>query len=225
MKDFKDLERFREHLDAEIKILELNDQGEEPDRIRRIEAREWEFYAEHVRDDDNALLENIKKAANHEGDLPEKTEILGYVLLLYRFGSWKQVKAAAGLSQKSEDGNLCCEQGVLKGAPEDIYELQKRESEFCRKHKNDSDEELLEYIRNIAVQLGKVPSKREVPGFIYIKSRFGPWPRVLEKAGLKETKQDFMQTEKNTKAAANSKNKARRRRRQLIKALANNFNK
>jgi hypothetical protein len=66
--------------------------------------------------------------------------------------------------------------------------LLNREAEFARQHKDDSDEALLQYIRDCAEKLGHIPKKHEVIGFTYLKSRFGPWPRVLEKAGLKELK-------------------------------------
>ena len=64
-------------------------------------------------------------------------------------------------------------------------ELLRREAEFVRCHKGDSDEELIKYLRDCAQELGHIPKKREVPGFTYIKGRLGPWPRVLERAGLK----------------------------------------
>lgn len=67
-------------------------------------------------------------------------------------------------------------------------EFLRREAEFARTHKRYTDEELLQYLRNCAVELGHTPLKKEVPGFTYLKSRLGPWPRVLEKAGLKEPK-------------------------------------
>jgi hypothetical protein len=62
----------------------------------------------------------------------------------------------------------------------------RREEEFAARHRNDTDEELLQYLKKSAAELGRIPFKREVVGFTYLKSRFGPWPRVLEKAGLKE---------------------------------------
>ena len=65
-------------------------------------------------------------------------------------------------------------------------ELLKRESEFAKQHRHDSDEELLEYLRTVAEKLGKCPTLHEVEGFAYIKKRLGPWPRILEKAGLKK---------------------------------------
>ncbi len=61
-----------------------------------------------------------------------------------------------------------------------------REATFTQRHKNDTDEQLLEYIRSCSKRLGHIPRKREIEGYTYIKNRLGPWPRVLEKAGLKE---------------------------------------
>jgi hypothetical protein len=70
----------------------------------------------------------------------------------------------------------------------DNKDLLKIEADFAKKHKHDTDEELMQYLRNAARKLGHLPKKREVPGYALIKSRFGPWPRVLEMAGLKEAK-------------------------------------
>ncbi len=64
-------------------------------------------------------------------------------------------------------------------------ELRKMEAEFMRRHKGDSDQKLIEYLRACADELGHIPKKREVVGFTYLKWRLGPWPRVLERAGLK----------------------------------------
>lgn len=63
------------------------------------------------------------------------------------------------------------------------------EDKFAEEHKNCSDEELLEIVRKSAEELKRLPKKHEVIGFACIKARFGPWPRVLEKAGLKEPKE------------------------------------
>lgn len=52
-------------------------------------------------------------------------------------------------------------------------------------YKMKSDEQLYQYLRGIAEQLGRAPTKAEVPGFHHIKARLGSWPRILEKAGIK----------------------------------------
>jgi len=47
------------------------------------------------------------------------------------------------------------------------------------------DEAVLAILRRQAESLGHLPAKYEIPDAAYFKQRFGPWPRVLEKAGLK----------------------------------------
>jgi len=67
-----------------------------------------------------------------------------------------------------------------------------RETEFAQKHRHDTDEEIFEYLRDIARKLGRPPAKQDVAGYIYIKNRFGPWPRVLERAGLKAVSKRYL---------------------------------
>lgn len=67
------------------------------------------------------------------------------------------------------------------GKPEN-YERDKAAS---RIYQEMSDEELLELIREASERLGRPPKKSDIPGFQTFKSRFGPWPRMLEKAGAK----------------------------------------
>lgn len=59
---------------------------------------------------------------------------------------------------------------------------------FALDHRKASDEELLRYVQDMAHTLGYLPKKTDVPGCCYIKQRLGPWPRVLEKAGLKQVR-------------------------------------
>ncbi len=62
------------------------------------------------------------------------------------------------------------------------------EREFIALRATDSDEALLLYVRSVAEQLGRLPGKKDIPGASLLKCRFGPWPRMLEKAGLKPPK-------------------------------------
>lgn len=61
-----------------------------------------------------------------------------------------------------------------------------KETAFAAAHADDSDEELLAYLRDCAAALGHIPTKNEVIGCRYLKQRLGPWNRVLETAGLRE---------------------------------------
>ena len=85
--------------------------------------------------------------------------------------------------------------GGIKLNQNDIYSREEKhrlneerrliEAEFGETHRSTDDDELLQIVRDKAFELGRPPKKSEVIGFVYIKSRLGPWPRVLEKAGLK----------------------------------------
>ena len=52
-----------------------------------------------------------------------------------------------------------------------------------------TDEELLDCVRRVAAELGRPPKRLEVPENLQLKTRFGPWPRILEMAGVKEPTQ------------------------------------
>lgn len=58
-----------------------------------------------------------------------------------------------------------------------------------KKSKKMTDEELLDCVRRVAEELGRPPKRLEVPENLQLKSRFGPWPRILEMAGVKEPTQ------------------------------------
>lgn len=61
-----------------------------------------------------------------------------------------------------------------------------------RKYSKMSDEELYEMIRNKTEELGRTPRVGEIPASRDIKRRLGAWPRVLEKAGVKEPSEVYL---------------------------------
>jgi hypothetical protein len=63
--------------------------------------------------------------------------------------------------------------------------LDEQERARCEKYEEMSDEEVLHLLRVHAARLDHLPAKHEIPDADYYRKRFGPWPRVLEKAGLK----------------------------------------
>lgn len=69
-----------------------------------------------------------------------------------------------------------------------------------------SDNELLDVIRHHAQKLGKIPAKHDVELAWYFKSRFGPWSRMLEKAGVKPASKTYQRR----KAASRRKKKISR---------------
>ena len=69
----------------------------------------------------------------------------------------------------------------------DDFKLQLTEEEktLLSKYQQMSDEELLAVVQQKAAELGRRPLKSEMELTWYLKERFGPWTRMLEKAGLK----------------------------------------
>lgn len=63
-------------------------------------------------------------------------------------------------------------------------EFKQREREFARLHAEDTDEQLLAYLRLCAEKLGHSPFRREVVGGEFVKKRFVLWSVALWQAGL-----------------------------------------
>ena len=80
-----------------------------------------------------------------------------------------------------------------------------------------SDEALLDILRQKAAELGRLPIKDDVACAFYFKQRFGPWPRILEQAGLKPVSEVHMRRKdkykkKHTELRKRSTENRRRRR-------------
>ena len=83
----------------------------------------------------------------------------------------------------------------MKNIADDLQMLQEKEAEFAKLHKSDTDEELIAYLVKCSKELGRCPKKEDVVGHTYLKQRIGPWPRILERAGLKEKSQKRLEKE------------------------------
>ena len=66
------------------------------------------------------------------------------------------------------------------------------ETYVITKYKLMSDEELYDVLRMKAEELGRLPIKNDVVCAEYFKQRFGPWPRILEQAGLKPVSEQHL---------------------------------
>ena len=76
----------------------------------------------------------------------------------------------------------------------DIYEavirkmvtqaLEEQEERFEQTHGKDTDEALILYLKDSAMQLGCSPRYKEVIGWRLLEQRFGGWNEALQKAGL-----------------------------------------
>jgi len=97
------------------------------------------------------------------------------------------------------------EKPEVKNIADNLQTLQKQETEFARTHKSDTEEELIAYLVKCSEELGRCPKKEEIIGHTYLKQRLGPWPRILERAGLKEKSQKRTQKEQKMNWTENSK--------------------
>jgi len=98
--------------------------------------------------------------------------------------------------------------------------LEEQEQEFEEAHKEDSDEQLLEYLKESTKKLHHVPWKREIVGGSYIEKRFGTYKAALRAAELPNPKhpdliENFsrIQKEVEIQKAAYRKNKAEKKER------------
>ena len=56
---------------------------------------------------------------------------------------------------------------------------------FVREHGRDSDEQLIAFIRKQALSLGRMPHPLELPGGIFLHSRFRDWDKLARALGVK----------------------------------------
>ena len=63
--------------------------------------------------------------------------------------------------------------------------LEAQEHQFRQEHGTDTDEELLELIRDWAALHGYTPWPLEIPGGSYMAERFGSWEALIDQARLK----------------------------------------
>ncbi len=56
-----------------------------------------------------------------------------------------------------------------------------------------SDEELLQLVRDFVAENNRLPERRDLLYDTVLKERFGPWGRMLEKAGVKEVAYSYLE--------------------------------
>ena len=91
------------------------------------------------------------------------------------------------------------------------------ETYVIARYKLMSDEELYDILRAKNDELGHLPAKKDIPGAEYFKQRFGPWPRILEAAGLKPVSEQHLRRkekyrQKHTELRKRTTENRRRRR-------------
>lgn len=63
--------------------------------------------------------------------------------------------------------------------------LEQQETQFAVDHKQDTNEQLLSYLREFSVKLGHTPNPSEIIGGQFIFRRFGDWENAVSAAGLR----------------------------------------
>ena len=63
--------------------------------------------------------------------------------------------------------------------------LEAQEESFAGIHASDSDEQLIQYIKEQTAFLGYTPRYKEIIGWQLIEQRFGSWEEALQKADLR----------------------------------------
>lgn len=167
------------------------------------------FARMHKQDTDGQLLEYVRQRAAQLGYTPNAKEVVGSGYIISRFGNWPKTVAAAGLPPvdntldvrrrnvykqefKQQAKHFKAEREAAKEiraakaakAQEEANQQLERDMAWGKEHRNDSDEQLLDYVRQCAAELGHTPVGKEVLGSRYIGQRFGNWAVVIHLAGL-----------------------------------------
>lgn len=175
------------------------------------------FIEAHKSDTNAQLLDYLRKCAEDLGHTPHPKEVYGSNLLIERFGGWSRAIAAAGLPEPTHQisrerrliytSELKEQNRVFKEKQEEARAARKaanqakaeaahaekqarleRDAQWGEAHCDMTDEELLSYLRQCAVELGHTPYSYEVVGGKYLSQRFGSWGMVIYRAGLPELK-------------------------------------
>jgi len=171
------------------------------------------FPQTHKDIDDRQLLQYVKDFAEELGRSPDACEVIGGSYIAQRFGGWEKVLEAAGLSGpgeipcpekrliykkefKRQLKALRQQQQVQKAQKQAerrqkdatgralVQEQQQRDALWGLEHEEDTEAQLLEYVKQMAARLGHAPLSREVPGGTYIAKRIGSWALVLHLCDL-----------------------------------------
>lgn len=181
--------------------------------VEALKRKNESFAVDHAEDSDRQLIAYVKQTAEEIGHSPAKEEVIGGEYIASRFGGWVKTIMAAGLpiphmAPKLERCQIYkdeykAQMKLLKQEFQDNREVRKKQREaeavvaqaendarlardaaWAEEHQNDSDAQLLEYLRQVAAQMDHVPCTREVLGGTYINQHFGGWTMALALADL-----------------------------------------
>ena len=78
-------------------------------------------------------------------------------------------------------------------------EKAKKMREVAAAYRKLSDEELLQLVRDFVAENNRMPERCDLLYDTVLKERFGPWGRMLEKAGVKEVAQSYLERKRRRK--------------------------
>ena len=178
-----------------------------------LQEKNKQFAIDHAKDSRAQLIAYVLQCKEELGHTPNMTEIIGGAYIGYRFDGWVKMLQAADLPLhtkepahtarkiyrdelknqakrlKEEKAAAKIENAAAKEARADqARELQSARKERDRvwgeKHQEDTDEQLLSYVKSVAADLGQTPRKSEVTGGEYICNRIGSWALICTLAEL-----------------------------------------
>lgn len=181
--------------------------------IAGLKEKNKQFAVDHAQDTKEQLLEYLRQMAQELGKTPAQNEIIGGGYIGYRFGSYINAVVAAGLPKpktapspekrkiykdeqklqawlyKQEKADAKVQKAAVQQerdriAQERAAERKERDALWAQEHRDDTDDELLAYVRECAETLGYSPYSKQVVGSSYIEKRFGGWTMTLYCAGL-----------------------------------------
>ena len=175
--------------------------------------KDIEFEEKHKAASEAQLVQYLKNCAKELNKTPTMCEIIGGKFIAARLGGWGAALIKAGLSPAGLEPRLerrkiykdeykiqlvalrreISEKRDCKMQANKEREAKKqdkreqiaiRDAQWAEKHKNDTDEQLLDYLRQRAAELGYTPFRRDVEGATMIVQRFEEWAIALTLAGL-----------------------------------------
>ncbi len=78
-------------------------------------------------------------------------------------------------------------------------EKAKRLRELAAPYRKLSDEQLLQLVRDFVAENNRMPERCDLVYDTVLKERFGPWGRMLEKAGVKEVAKTYLERKRRRK--------------------------
>ena len=178
-----------------------------------LQKKQETFEKEHQTDTEEQLLDYVRQEAAKLRYTPNPGDLIGGPYIYKRFGNWDRVVDLCGLPKPGKMPPMKsrtiykeeykrqlelfrqerrAQQKTRSEAVQARKEQAKLEEEaraerdrlWGEAHENDTDEQLLEHLRQCAERLGHSPVKAEVEGGNYIAKRFVTWPLALQHAEL-----------------------------------------